>query len=279
MGGLWKIIPLTWLAMVIGTLAITGVGIPGTGNLGFAGFVSKDLIIESAYTASKTNGAGTFAFWAGLIAALMTSFYSWRLIFMTFHGKHRGKKKYLDEAHESPLVMIIPLALLGLGAIFAGFIFYKSFKYGYHGFWGDAVPYLDKKSAPNYPNWVLWAPLILSGLGFIGAWFTYMYKGGVEKRVKGEGGPLYNFLLNKWYIDELYDATIVRATRWLGDVFWKIGDIGIIDRFGPNGVAGAAMATAKRLSKIQSGYLYHYAFIMLIGVAAIVALVVRTLGG
>ena len=297
MGGLWKIIPVTYGVMFIGTLAITGIGIPEL-NIGFAGFYSKDLIIEAAYDASKSVdfiAAGTFAFWAGLFAALMTSFYSWRLMFMTFHGKHRGKKKYLDEAHESPLVMIIPLLLLAIGAVFAGAFFYKSFKYGADGFWGTALD-VDKHAEiannlyaaaggdvkagkPKYPRWVLWAPLLMSVLGLILAWFTYIYKNGVEKRLKAEGGPLYNFLLNKWYIDEIYEATIVRATRWLGDVFWKVGDIGIIDRFGPNGVAAAAMAGAKRLSKIQSGYLYHYAFIMLIGVAAIVALVIRTMGG
>jgi len=279
MGGLWKIIPVTYVVMIIGTLAITGVGIPGSGNLGFAGFVSKDLIIEAAYDASKLSASGTFAFWAGITAALMTSFYSWRLIFMTFHGKHRGKKKYLDEAHESPLVMTIPLVLLAIGAVFAGAFFYSKFKYGYGGFWGDALPYVDKSEKHTYPAWVLGAPFAMSMLGLVLAWFTYIYKNGVEKRINAEGGPLYNFLLNKWYIDELYDATIVRATRWLGDIFWKVGDIGIIDRFGPNGVAAAAMAGAKRLSKIQSGYLYHYAFVMLIGVAAIVALVVRTMGG
>ncbi len=300
MGGLWKVIPFTYIVMVLGTLAITGVGIPGTGNIGFAGFASKDLIIESAYDVAHAGSAsGAFAFWAGILAALMTSFYSWRLIFMTFHGKHRGKKKYLDEAHESPLVMTIPLGILAFGAVFAGIFFYKSFAYNANEFWNHALPMGGhaQMAAPDlyaaaetvksdaggghhdYPAWVLWAPFVVSLLGFIIAWFTYMYKNGTEKRIAAQGGPLYNFLLNKWYIDELYDATVVRATRWLGDIFWKVGDIGIIDRFGPNGVAGAAMAGAKRLSKFQSGYLYHYAFIMLIGVAAIVGLVLRTVGG
>ncbi len=299
MGGIWKVVPVTYIVMIIGTLAITGVGIPGTGNIGFAGFASKDLIIESAYDAAHGgSAAGAFAFWAGIVAALMTSFYSWRLIFMTFHGKHRGEKKVLDHAHESPLTMLIPLGVLAFGALFAGMFFYKKFAYGVNDFWGHALPMQHAQIAADnlyaaagttmsdeaaghhsYPAWVLWAPFIVSALGFVIAWFTYMYKNGVEKRVNAEGGPLYNFLLNKWYIDELYDATIVRATRWLGDVFWKVGDIGIIDRFGPNGVAAAAMSIGKRLSKIQSGYLYHYAFIMLIGVAAIIALVMRTVGG
>ena len=237
MGGIWKIVPVTYIVMIIGTLAITGIGIPGTGNIGFAGFASKDLIIESAYDAGHGgSAAGAFAFWAGVVAALMTSFYSWRLIFMTFHGKHRGPKKYLDQAHESPLVMLIPLILLAIGALFAGFFFYKSFAYNAHDFWGHALPtghaqygtpdlYAAAETVKSdagydgghhsYPAWVLWAPFIVSVLGFILAWFTYMYKNGVEKRINAEGGPLYRFLLNKWYIDEIYDATIVRATKWL----------------------------------------------------------------
>ena len=297
MGGTWKIIPVTYIMMIIGTLALTGIGIPGT-KIGFAGFFSKDLIIESAYDAAHGgNSAAAFAFWAGIVAALMTSFYSWRLIFMTFHGKYRGEKKVLDHAHESPLVMTIPLGVLALGAIAAGFVFYGKFTGG--DFWGHALPggshaqlapghlYAAAETTAsdaggghhNYPAWVLWAPFIVSVLGFIIAWFMYMRANGTEKRIAAEGGPFYRFLLNKWYIDELYDATVVRATRWLGDIFWKIGDIGIIDRFGPNGVAATAMAGAKRLSKLQSGYLYHYAFVMLIGVAAIVALVLRSVGG
>ena len=127
--------------------------------------------------------------------------------------------------------------------------------------------------------WVLWAPMIVSILGFIIAWFMYIYKDGVTKRIAGEGGPLYRFLLNKWYVDEIYDATVVRGTRALGDLFWKVGDIGIIDRFGPNGFAAAAMAGAKRLSRLQSGFLFHYAFMMLIGVVAILAMVFRSVGG
>ncbi len=301
MGGIWKAVPITYVVMILGTLAITGVGIPGTGNIGFAGFASKDLIIESAYDAAHAgSSAGAFAFWAGIAAALMTSFYSWRLIFMTFHGKYRGKKEVLDHAHESPLVMLIPLIVLASGAVFAGLLFYKSFAYNVNDFWNHALPASGHAQlAPtdlyaaaggegkgdyaggghSYPAWVLWAPFIVSMLGFVIAWFTYMYKNGVEKRINAEGGPLYKFLLNKWYIDELYEATIVRATRWLGDLFWKVGDIGIIDRFGPNGVAGAAMAGARRLSKIQSGYVYHYAFVMLLGMAAILAFAFRTVGG
>ncbi len=299
MGGTWKIIPTTYIMMLIGTLALTGIGIPGT-KIGFAGFFSKDAIIEAAYAGGSAQAA--FAFWAGVIAALMTSFYSWRLIFMTFHGKHRGEKKVLDNAHESPMVMLVPLFVLGIGALAAGALFYGSFMgYGAANFWQEALPagsyaelaptnlYAAAETGHasdashggghhDFPLWVLWAPLLVSVLGFVIAWFMYIYDNGVEKRLKSEGGPLYRFLLNKWYIDEIYDATIVRGVKVLGDLFWKKGDIGLIDRFGPNGVAAAAMAGAKRLSSIQSGYLFHYAFIMLLGLAVILALVFRTVG-
>ena len=317
MGGIRHKVPLTYAAMILGTLAITGIGIPGT-KIGFAGFFSKDAIIEAAY--SGGTNAAAFAFWAGIVAALMTSFYSWRLIFMTFHGKYRGDKHTLDHAHESPAVMLVPLGLLSFGAVFAGAIFYKYFMSNYGDFWHGALPvhagehhammadgslYAAAETAASdahhgdikhggpfgwlfnkvhgYPFWVLLLPLVASVSGFIIAFMMYMRGEGAQKHIREikttGGGPLYNFLLNKWYIDEIYEATIVRAVRWLGDIFWKIGDIKIIDGLGPNGVAAFAAGTAKRLSKIQSGYLYHYAFIMLIGVAGIIALVFASVGG
>ena len=300
MGGLRKKIPLTYVAMIIGTLAITGVGIPstvfGTG-IGFAGFHSKDAIIESAYAAAQAGqgGAASFAFIAGIVAALLTSFYSWRLIFMTFHGDYRGKPAYYDDAHEAPLNMLIPLAVLSVGAILAGFVFYKKFMYGAD-FWAGSLPIdkeghaalgeyvqlaalaevpagaVDESKYKGFPAWVLWAPVVVSAIGFVAAYFTYIYNNGVQKRIAaGEagGGPLYRFLLNKWYIDELYEATVVRGARALGDIFWKVIDVGIIDRFGPNGVAGAFAGAGRAMSRFQSGYLYHYAFVMLVGLAAI----------
>ena len=317
MGGIRHKVPLTYAAMIIGTIAITGLGIPGT-KIGFAGFFSKDAIIEAAY-AGGTNAAA-FAFLAGIVAALMTSFYSWRLIFMTFHGKYRGDQHTLDHAHESPLNMTIPLGLLSIGAVFAGFVFYKYFMGNAGDFWHGALPYhggehhgmladgnlyaaaetgasdahhgavhhsglkgLLFNEVHGFPRWVLWAPLIASLSGLVVAVMMYMRGEGAAKHIREVketgGGPMYNFLLNKWYIDEIYDATIVRAVRWLGDIFWKIGDMKIIDGFGPNGVAAFAAGTAKRLSKIQSGYLYHYAFIMLVGLAGIIALVFTSVGG
>jgi NADH-quinone oxidoreductase subunit L len=303
MGGLWKNIPLTYAAMIIGTLAITGIGLPafmGVDKFGFAGFYSKDAIIEAAYAASEAGkgASASFAFLIGVIAALLTSFYSWRLIFMTFHGEYRGKPKYYEEAHESPANMMVPLAVLSLGAVFAGMLFYKSMMYGAD-FWGGSIPIESKgdhaaseyvqyasmaaetghgdghsKGGGHYfPWWVLWAPVFVSALGFVVAWFMYIHKGRVKDRVAqsnaGEGGPLYKFLLNKWYIDELYEVTILRWTRWFGDVFWKGLDQGVIDRFGPNGVAGLAAGAGRLMSRFQSGHLYHYAFVMLLGLALI----------
>ncbi len=320
MGGIRKKVPITYAAMIVGTLAITGIGIPAIeAKIGFAGFFSKDAIIEAAYSAGIAgSGSGSFAFWVGITAALMTSFYSWRLIFMTFHGDYRGDKHTFDHAHESPKVMLVPLALLSLGAILAGAVFYKYFMGNAGDFWHGALPskygaghaaiapdYLMaaaegsadgydtvKHTGPfaflfntfhGYPRWVLFLPLIVSLSGLFIAFMMYMRGEGAAKHIRTVeetgGGPLYNFLLNKWYIDELYDVTIVKGARKLGDIFWKIGDVKIIDGLGPNGVAAFAAGSAKRLSKIQSGFLYHYAFVMLIGVAAIIALVFRTVGG
>ena len=308
MGGLWRKIPLTYAAMLIGTLAITGVGLPAIGGIdkiGFAGFFSKDAIIESAYAASEDGlgPAASFAFIAGVAAALLTSFYSWRLIFLTFHGKYRGNPNYYAEAHESPPSMLLPLGVLALGAILAGAVFYKMFMYG-ASFWNGSLPvvasgYADADAAADYvqlallaepesygdgrakehgfPTWVLWAPVAVSAIGFAAAWMMYVFDNGAAKRVRaslaGEGGPFYKFLLNKWYIDELYALVVVRPARYLGDVFWKVLDVGVIDRFGPNGFARFAGGAGRFMSRFQSGYLYQYAFVMLVGVVLIVAAV------
>ena len=301
MGGIHKLIPVTYILMIIGTLALTGVGIPGT-SIGFAGFFSKDAIIEAAYAAGAGghNAPAVFAFWMGILAAGMTSFYSWRLIFMTFHGKFRGEPETLKHAHESPLSMTVPLALLAIGALFAGLLMAKQF-IGFggnaeisNGFWNGALPgtgavehVVDTHGAPadhggghhDFPVWVIWAPFVVTVSGFILAWLMYIRNDGTQKRINAKGGMLYNFLLNKWYIDELYEATIVRAVRKLGDLFWKIGDVKIIDGLGPNGFAAMALAGGKRLSKFQSGYLYHYAFVMLVGLAGLVGYIAMKAAG
>ena len=321
MGGIRKKVPFTYGAMILGTLAITGVGIPVLG-WGFAGFFSKDAIIEAAYAvgAAGDSSAAVFAFWMGIVAALFTSFYSWRLIFMTFHGNYRGDHHTFDHAHESPKTMLVPLGLLSVGAVFAGAFFYKHFMGdNAYGFWNYSLPIEDKhhaqvipdnlyaaagtvvsdahhgadhgptgpfgflfKTFHGYPMWVLFAPLLVSALGFVTAWIMYIRQG-AEKHIavieETGGGVMYNFLLNKWYVDEIYEATFVKGGRALGDLFWKVGDQKIIDGLGPNGFAATAMVVAKRFSKIQSGKLFHYAFIMLAGIAVILAFVFSKVGG
>ncbi|MDP3378544.1 MAG: proton-conducting transporter membrane subunit, partial [Brevundimonas sp.] len=329
MGALWKLLPVTYAVMMIGTLAITGIGIPGVG--GFAGFHSKDSVIESAF-ASFTNGhsaMGLFAFFVGLLAAGLTAYYSWRLVFMTFHNKPAWKDEHApvehhhddhatdaqhethteplmndavaahqdhDSAHddhhhhgplkphESPWIMIVPLLVLAVGAIASGFTFYDQFVgYHEHDFWRGAIFTGPDNhvihDSHEVPTWVLWAPLVVSGLGTLIAIYVYVLKEGLGRRMAERGGPLHTFFYNKWFFDELYDFVFVKGTKALGDLFWKIGDVKIIDGLGPNGAAWASLKTAARLSKIQSGYVYHYAFVMLLGVAALLAFAIATWGG
>ncbi|MGB6229606.1 MAG: NADH-quinone oxidoreductase subunit L [Litorimonas sp.] len=303
MGGIWRKVPWTYSGMIIGTLALTGIGIPLLG-IGFAGFFSKDFVIEAAYEvgAAGGNNAAVFAFWMGLVAALMTSFYSWRLIFMTFHGKYRGDDHTLAHAHESPWSMRVPLIVLSIGALIAGAVFYESFRYNLNDFWHGALPGggTDYALAPThlyaaadgyeggggghhkYPIWVYFAPLVATAIGFLISWVMYRNDGAqrhIADVAKTGGSPLYRFLLNKWYIDEIYEATIVRGARALGDFFWKVVDVGIVDRFGPDGVARLTDGTSRGLSRLQTGKLFHYAFIMLIGVAVLVIIGTSGIGG
>lgn len=314
MGGLWKLMPITYAVMLIGTLAITGVGLPieiGGHEFGFAGFYSKDSIINAAYAATHAGGnplAG-FAFFIGLFAAGLTSFYSWRLIFMTFHGKpkwaHAGHGDGHDDhahghddhashaqiethseplpddghghgdhkPHESPWVVIVPLLALAVGAVFAGGVFAEKFVGPErHEFWRAAIFTLQSNhvlDAFEGPAWVLWAPLTVTALGFVLAWFFYVKYEGSGARIAARGGPLHAFLYNKWYFDELYDFVFVRGAKALGDLFWKGGDQKIIDGLGPDGVAAVSEAVGKTAGRIQSGYVYHYAFVMLLGVAGL----------
>ncbi len=303
-GALRKHIPLTFWAMMIGTLAITGVGIYWL-HAGFAGFHSKDAIIEAAY-ASGTE-AGGIAFAVAVFAALLTSFYSWRLMFLTFFGKarwdqsehiqhamhdghHHGDHGNDDHAHddhhhapsdgtlgyhphESPIAMLIPLGLLSLGAIFAGYAFTHSFIGAEHGadFWKGSlafdehlmhamheVPLLVKLSA---------SIVMLMGLGL--AWWAYIKDTSIPGRFVGQFSGLYQFLLNKWYWDELYNLIFVKPSFWFGKLFWKGGDQGVIDRFGPNGAAGVVQLSSRWAAKLQTGYLYSYALVMLLGLAGI----------
>ena len=320
MGGLWKLLPITYAVMVIGTIAITGLGIPGVG--GFAGFYSKDSIIESAFAAASSghSPAGYFAFFIGIFAAGLTSYYSWRLIFMTFHNKpvwkEEGAHAHDDHAshaqlethsepiedgnpaahghddhahhgplkpHESPWVMLVPLILLSVGAVAAGIVFAPNFiGHGEHEFWRGAI----FTGANNHvlheshdvPTWVKWSPLIVTLLGAFAAVWLYVLKEGLAKRMADQKGPLWTFLYNKWFFDELYDLVFVKGAKALGDFFWKVCDVRIIDGLGPNGAAWASLKSAARLARIQSGYVYHYAFVMLLGVAGLLAFAIYTFG-
>jgi NADH-quinone oxidoreductase subunit L len=272
MGGLWKRIPQTYALMWIGSLALAGIGIPGT-FIGFSGFFSKDIIIEAAYGAH--SGPGLFAFWAGVAAAFLTAFYSWRLIIMTFHGRPRMNQHTWDHVHESPRVMIWPLFVLSAGAIFLGALAYNTVVgEGREGFWGEALLVLHAndsiEAAHHVPLWVKLAPFVVAVSGIAAAYWMYMFKPGIPGVIARAFRPLYLFLLNKWYFDELYDAIFVRPARILGRNLWKTGDGMLIDGVGPDGMAAATIDLARRASRLQSGYVYHYAFAMMIGVVGLV---------
>ncbi|NKB51344.1 MAG: NADH-quinone oxidoreductase subunit L [Rhizobiaceae bacterium] len=281
MGGLRTHIPRTYWMMIIGTVALTGLGIPGT-IIGTAGFFSKDAIIESLYVGQ--NAFAGYAFWLTVIAALFTSFYSWRLIFMTFHGKPRASADVMSHVHESPNVMLVPLYILAAGALLAGIIFYTQFIGSHHepghldphytDFWRNAL-FLgaDNKILENFHNvplLVKWAPFIMMALGFITAWWFYIKSPSMPVELARQHPGLYQFLLNKWYFDEIYDFLFVRPAMRIGHFLWKKGDGRIIDGLGPDGISARVLDVTRGVVKLQSGYLYHYAFAMLIGAALLI---------
>nr|WP_047575209.1 NADH-quinone oxidoreductase subunit L [Methylobacterium sp. ZNC0032] len=310
MGGLRKHIPITAAAMTIGTLALTGVGIPGT-IFGFAGFFSKDAIVESAYASALGHGgfASSYAFILLVVAACMTSFYSWRLYFMTFEGAPRwghghaahdhghddhahaahghddhahGAHGHDDHGHghdhtphESPWVMLIPLVVLSVGAILAGVVFKEAFVgHDFEHFWKSAL-FMGKDNhilheMHEVPKWVVASPFLAMVIGFALAWYMYVRRPDVPGKLAAANPALYQFLLNKWYFDELYDFLFVRPAKWLGRFLWKKGDGLVIDGFGPDGVSARVVDVTNRVVRLQTGYLYHYAFAMLIGVAGLV---------
>ncbi|MFN3945578.1 MAG: NADH-quinone oxidoreductase subunit L [Allosphingosinicella sp.] len=314
-GGLRKHIPFTFWAMLLGTLSITGVGVVGV--FGFAGFYSKDAIIESAYAVG--TGPGGVAFTIGIFAALLTSFYSWRLMFLTFWGtprwaasghiqhalhdhhhartddhaadphpedEHAGHDTHPSEAghteiatgtggyhpHESPWSMLVPLALLSLGALFAGMAFHHPFIGEEHGveFWGGSLVFdAELMHDIHYvPLWVKLSPAAVMLIGAFVAWYAYIRNTGFPKAFVGQFGVLYTFLYNKWFFDEAYNVLFVRPSLWLGRMFWKRGDEGTIDRFGPNGAAALVAGGNRLTARLQSGYVYTYALVMLLGIAA-----------
>ncbi|HEX3808890.1 MAG TPA: NADH-quinone oxidoreductase subunit L [Rhizomicrobium sp.] len=293
MGGLAKYIPFTWAMMLIGNLALTGVGIPVLG-IGTAGFYSKDGIINATFLSG--TGIGTYAFILTLVAAGMTSFYSWRQFLMTFHGPYRGAQKQnlthadadshahdepgsdhhavnLSEVHESPLTMLIPLGVLAVGALLAGAIFDNMFVGGAStGFWHSSLASIAGHHGADVevPLWVELAPIILTIFGFGVAYYYYVLHPEIPPKLAARGGMLYKFLYNKWYFDELYDLIFVRPTFWIGRTLWKIGDGKIIDGLGPDGIAARVLDATRGAVKLQSGYVYQYAFVMLIGVVALI---------
>lgn len=282
MGGLWRHMKLTYGAMLLGTFAIIGLGIPFT-SLGFAGFFSKDAIIESAFVAGMAGQPYAYlGFGFGLIAAALTSFYSWRLILMTFHGPEVWNKSHNDDAssydenhhahtpHESGWVMLIPLALLSLGAVFAGWAFYDPMFHHGETFWGEAIfrdnhyihdIYALKKA--HTADWMFWSPLVVTIFGFILALYAYGFRRGLGKRMADNNGPVNAFLSNKWYFDEIYRATFIAGTHKLASIF-NVIDKKFIDRIGPDGAAFLTQYASGRIAKAHSGRLYHYAFAIIL---------------
>jgi NADH-quinone oxidoreductase subunit L len=266
MGGLFKVIPKTGSLMWIGSLALAGIGIPGV--FGFAGFYSKDMILEAAY---QGGGVGQFAYWLGVAAAFFTAFYSWRLIIMTFYGAPRADHHTMEHAHESPPVMLLPLTVLAAGALFAGWLGYDHFVgEGRTEFWGSAIfvaPGHDTiEAAHKGPEWVGTLPLVVGVLGIFLAWIFYVKRPSWPAAWATNLMGVYSLVYHKYYFDELYDLLFVRTAYWLGDFFWKRGDQGTIDAFGPDGLTTLTRRTSVGFSRLQSGYLFHYALAMLVGV-------------
>jgi NADH-quinone oxidoreductase subunit L len=266
MGGLWNKIPLTYVLMWIGSLSLAGIPF-------FAGYYSKDSVLIAAWASG--SAVGRYSFSLGIFAAFLTAFYSWRLLIMTFHGKPRADDETMHHVHESPWVMLLPLFVLAIGAIFAGYLFEEVFIGHERGeFWARSIfvlPAHDSIAAAEHIHGVLeFLPLIAGGLGIATAYLCYSIEPDLPTRLAVQYRALYHFLLNKWYFDELYDRLFVRNAFSLGEGLWKTGDGKIIDGFGPDGVANATRELAREASRLQTGYVYHYAFAMLIGVVALV---------
>ncbi|MGC1623308.1 MAG: NADH-quinone oxidoreductase subunit L, partial [Pseudolabrys sp.] len=265
MGGLKDRIPYTYIVMLVGTLALTG--FPLT-----AGYFSKDAIIEAAFVGK--NPMALYGFICTVAAALLTSFYSWRLIFKTFHGEPHDRKHW-REAHESPMVMLIPLGFLAAGSVLAGLPFKEIFAgRGVEGFFRESLAFAKSnhvlEDMHHVPLYVGILPTAMMLVGFLVAWHFYIRRPDIPVELARQHDWLYRFLLNKWYFDELYDLIFVRPTKWLGRLLWKSGDGWLIDGFGPDGVSARVLDVTRNVVRLQTGYLYHYAFAMLIGAAAFI---------
>lgn len=315
MGGIWKMIPTTYVMMWIGSLALAGIPF-------FSGYFSKDMILEAAF--ADHTWFGNYAFWMGIAAALMTAFYSWRLILMTFHGKPRADEHVMAHVHESPSIMLSPLVVLASGALVAGYIFYTPFvggtshggetahvevqgdevtfkpeKHGSedhgtaeesHGaakvdeehmvfgrqqFWGESLKVLPEndtiEGGHHVPTWVKLLPVAVGAVGILLAYLVYMWREGLAGKIVRLFAPLHRLFFNKWFFDEIYDRLFVqRAFRW-GRFFWKSGDGAVIDRLGPNGFSSLSRRLGGVLSRAQSGYMYQYALIMMVGLIGLIS--------
>ena len=264
MGGVWKKIPLTYVLMLIGTLALTGFPL-------LAGFYSKDAIIESAYF-SKSLFSG-YAFVIGIVTAFITSVYSWRLIFKTFHGKYNNSMSF-EKVHESGPVMLIPLLLLAVGAIFSGYVFHEIFIGEKTEFWGKAIFFLNHVEHGHPPMWliILVPTLVISSIPL--SFILFLKRKEIVDSFVSTNKPIHTFLVKKWYFDELYDLIFVRTFRNIGTFLWQKGDVNTIDGYGPDGIAKVVKKISERASKVQSGYLYHYATVILVGLSLIITFLI-----
>ena len=275
MGGIRKHVPVTYAMMWIGSLALAGFPF-------FAGFYSKDMILEAAFAAH--TGVGQMAFWLGCLAALLTAFYSWRLLILAFHGTPRASAEVMSHIHESPKVMLLPLVPLALGAIFAGFLGYELFVgHDMAQFWGDSIFILPThqamENAHHVPTWVKLLPIGLATAGVAMAYVAYTFVPSLPGKVSTMFAPVHKFFFNKWYFDELYDAIFVKPSVKIGGLLWQRGDKDTIDGFGPDGITAFVLRISQSASRIQSGYVYHYAFAMLIGIVVLLSWYFSGFGG
>ncbi|MFL2889402.1 MAG: NADH-quinone oxidoreductase subunit L [Pelagibacteraceae bacterium] len=262
MGGVWKKLPYTYILMIIGTLALTGFPF-------LSGFYSKDAIIEFAYF--KNSTIGNYAATIGVFTAFLTAIYSWRLLFKTFHGTYNNKKIPFEKTHESPFIMLAPLILLAIGAIFAGY-FFKDLFIGYSSeqFWKNSIFFLEKVEHSSIPKWLLLITPILVIFAIPISYFYFVKNKKILEELTKTNLPLYKFLLSKWYIDELYDLVFINPIKKVGTFLWKQGDQKTIDRFGPDGISKIVKFISAKAVQFQTGFIYDYAFVMLIGLSALI---------
>ena len=261
MGGVWKKIPYTMILMLIGTLALTGFPF-------LSGFYSKDAIIEFAYL--KDTSVGYYACSVGVFTAFLTAIYSWRLFFKTFLGKYNNKSIPIEKTHESPFVMIFPLIILAIGALLAGYFFKDLFIGNNSTYWNESILFLDFVKLENIPLWLIIITPTIITLAIPLTYFLYIKDKTILDGVKNSNLPLYNFLLKKWYIDEVYDFIFIKPLKKIGVFFWKKGDQDTIDRYGPDGISKFIKFISNKAIQFQSGYIYDYAFVMLIGLSALI---------